>query len=130
MADPISMAPTQKSHIHIDGFLAADGVTPATVEADPVSGAMVQWELADPVGDSGSLSFAADGMDGFLVANAALPLGDPVRTVTVTGKADANKDPAVQDFITVSQDYVIMPGAKPEPVAASFQVSFGAPEAQ
>src|SRR6185369_16310060 len=98
MADPITMNTTQKSVRHIDGFLADDGVTPATVEASP-SGQMITWESDNPA----ILTTVAspDGMDveAVTVDNSMAP-GSPAVTITVTGRADANKDPAVRDEIT------------------------------
>lgn len=116
MAGPFNISPASKRTITIGGFLSEDD-RPAQVDGPP------QWELDN---DGATLTVAADGMSAS-VSNVAMAEDAPPRNVRLTIKADANRDPNVQDFITDFVDFVML--APVGPIAAKISMSVGEEEA-
>lgn len=117
MADALPMKSTEKVAYTIGGFFADAAQTiPAKIDGQPIATIIS--------GDGATVVEAADGMSGEVVS---VDLADdaPARVATLQIQADANRDPAVKDFITVTQDFLI--NSPTGPVATNMGVTFGAP---
>lgn len=115
MAGPFNINPNKKRTITISQFLSAEDEV-ALVDGPPAH------ELDN---DGATLVVSADGMSA-TVSNVTLAEDAPPRSVRLTIKADANRDPAVQDYISDFVDFVII--APAGPVAAKMSLTVGEEE--